>query len=347
MNTNERTGFFQGKIFAILGLLILLIVPNFVSTNVQIVFILILFYALCASCWNIVCGFVGELSLGHAVFLGVGAYISSLLLMDCSLSPWIGMFIAAIITAAFGVIVGLPCFRLHGPYFALTTIALGELIRIFVENNETVFGINIRGAMGLVLKQTGNQLVAFEFANKITYYYVLVALVAITILVTWLIKNSKLGFYLTAIKSDPDAAESLGIKLTKYKLIAMGISCFMISFAGTFYAQYFRYVGPSRIFSHDMSVQIALIALVGGQGTVFGPLMGACLLVPITEFLSEEFGGTLPGLHLFIYGIVMILVVLYMPKGIYNPVTKFFKMVEEKLFGLGKNGRKSIRKGVK
>ena len=180
MNTKEHSNFFQGKVFAILGLLILLIVPNFVDTNIQIVFILILFYALCASCWNIVCGFVGELSLGHAVFLGVGAYISSLLLMDCSLSPWIGMFIAAAITAVFGVIVGLPCFRLHGPYFALTTIALGELIRIFVENNETVFGINIRGAMGLVLKQTGNQFIAFELANKITYYYVMVALVAVT-----------------------------------------------------------------------------------------------------------------------------------------------------------------------
>ncbi|NLI55352.1 MAG: branched-chain amino acid ABC transporter permease [Clostridiales bacterium] len=347
MNTTERTNFFQGKIFAILGVLILLVVPNFVSTNVQIVFILILFYGLCASCWNIVCGFVGELSLGHAVFLGFGAYISTLLLMDGSLSPWVGMFIAAIITAAFGVIVGLPCFRLHGPYFALTTIALGELIRIFVENNEKVFGINIRGAMGLVLKQTGNQFIAFEFANKITYYYVLVAFVAVTILVTWLIKNSKLGYYLTAIKSDPDAAESLGIKLTKYKLIAMAISCFMISFAGTFYAQYFRYVGPTRIFSHDMSVQIALIALVGGQGTVFGPLLGACLLVPITEFLSEEFGGTMPGLHLFIYGIMMVLVVLYMPQGIYKNVTGFFKKLEYKIFGWDKANRKSIGKGVK
>ncbi len=347
MNSKERPNFFKGKIFAILALLILLVVPNFVSTNVQIVFILILFYALCASCWNIVCGFVGELSLGHAVFLGLGAYISSLLLMDCSLSPWVGMFIAAIITAIFGVIVGLPCFRLHGPYFALTTIALGELIRIFVENNEKIFGINLRGAMGLVLKQTGNQFIAFEFANKITYYYVLVVFVAITIFVTWLIKNSKLGFYLTAIKSDSDAAESLGIKLTKYKLIAMAISCFMISFAGTFYAQYFRYVGPTRIFSHDMSVQIALIALVGGQGTVFGPLMGACLLVPITEFLSEEFGGALPGLHLFIYGVVMILVVLYMPKGIYQTVVKFFSKLENKIFGNEKKKSKSLEKGVK
>ncbi len=347
MKTNERTNFFQGKIFAILGLLILLVVPNFVSTNGQIVFILILFYALCASCWNIVCGFVGELSLGHAVFLGMGAYISTLLLMDLSLSPWVGMFIAALITAVFGVIVGLPCFRLHGPYFALTTIALGELIRIFVENNDKAFGIYLRGAMGLVLKQTGNQAIAFEFANKITYYYILVAFVAATILVTWLIKNSKLGFYLTAIKSDSDAAESLGIKLTRYKLIAMAISCFMISFAGTFYAQYFRYVGPTRIFSHDMSVQIALIALVGGQGTVFGPLMGACLLVPITEFLSEEFGGALPGLHLFIYGVMMVFVVLYMPKGIHNNVTGFFSKLENKIFKWNKTGRKSIGKGVK
>lgn len=346
MNSNERPGILRGKVFAVLGLLILLVIPNFVATNIQVIFILILFYALCASCWNIVCGFVGELSLGHAVFLGFGAYVSTLLLMDCSLSPWVGMFIAAIITSLFGILVGLPCFRLHGPYFALTTIALGELIRIFVENNEKVFGVNLRGAMGLVLKQTGNQFIAFEFADKMTYYYVLVILVAVTIFITWRIKISKLGFYLTAIKSDPDAAESLGIELTKYKLIAMAVSCFLISFAGTFYAQYFRYVGPSRIFSHDMSIQIALIALVGGQGTVFGPLMGACLLVPMTEFLSEEFGGALPGLHLFIYGVVMIFVVFYMPKGIYEHITRFFRRLESRLFCWNK-GEKSIGKGEK
>ena len=205
-------------------------------------------------------------------------------------------------------------------------------MRIWVENNEVIFGIDVKGSMGLLLDQTGFQAVAFEFKSKLEYYYVILVFLFIALLITYLIKRGKLGYYLTAIKSDPDAAESLGIPLAKYKLIAMAVSCFLIAFAGTFYAQYYRYVGPTRIFGHDLSVQIALIALVGGQGTVFGPLFGAILLVPVTELLSEYLGGALPGLHLFVYGIVMVLVVFYMPKGIYGIIVNFFKKLQNRIF---------------
>jgi branched-chain amino acid transport system permease protein len=324
--------FLKNKFFLILGLLLFLIAPLFVNTYEQHILIMVAFYAFTATAWNIVCGFLGVLSLGHAVYVGMGGYISTLFLLYADLSPWIGMFIGAAVTCIFGLLIAYPCFRLKGPYFTLTSIALGEILRIWVENNEKFFGIDIKGSMGLLLQQTGYQASAFEFQGKLTYYYVILTFLIIAISVAFFISRNKLGYYFVAIRSDASAAESLGIPLIKYKLIAMGISVFLIAFAGTFYAQYFRYIGPTRIFGTDLSIQIALPSLVGGQGTVFGPLFGAVLLVPLTELLSEHLGGTLPGLHLFVYGVAMMLVVFFMPRGIHDDVMRVFKWVEKKLF---------------
>jgi branched-chain amino acid transport system permease protein len=333
MSSKRSLSFFQGPVFVIAGALLTLLLPLFVSRYQQHLFIMIMFFAFAATCWNIVCGFIGQLSLGHAVYLGVGGYVSTLFLVNTGLTPWLGMLIGAVAAALFGLFIGYPALRLQGPYFTLTTIAFGEILRIWIENNERLFGLDIKGSMGLVLPQYGNSLAAFEFESKLAYYYIILAFVFMGILVTYLISRSKLGFYLTAIKSDPDAAASLGIPLARYKMYAMLISTFMIAFAGTFYAQYFRYVGPTRVFGIDLSIQIALIGLVGGQGTVFGPLFGAILLVPVSEFLAERFGGSLPGLNLFIYGIIMILVVFFMPKGINDYIIKGFKWIGKKMVG--------------
>jgi branched-chain amino acid transport system permease protein len=342
METNTKKNILQNKLFLILGAVVLLIAPLPFGSYEQNILIMVLFFAYAATAWNIVCGFVGTLSLGHAVFVGLGSYISTLLLLHANLSPWIGMFIGAVITGICGIMIGYPCFRLKGPYFALTTIALGEILRIWVQNNEYFFGIDIKGSMGLLLPQTGFKASAFEFASKLSYYYIILAFVVIALIVSFCIKRSKLGYYLTAIKSDPDAAESLGISFTKYKLIAMAVSTFMCAIAGTFYAQYYRYVGPDRIFGGDLSVQIALIALVGGQGTVFGPIFGAIILVPISELLSARFGGSVPGLHLFIYGVIMMLVVFYMPNGIHDYVMKLLNWLEKGFWKLlGKDDEKA------
>ena len=149
--------------------------------------------------------------------------------------------------------------------------------------------------------------------------------------------RSRLGYYLVAIRSDDDAARSLGINVTKNKLIAMAISCGMMAMAGTFYAQYFRYIGPSTVFGHDMSVKVALIALIGGQGTVLGPVIGAIILVPLGEVLSAQFAGSLAGLDLFIYGVIMMFVVFFMPHGVCEHVVKGCQKVEEMLFGSRKS----------
>jgi len=333
---HTKNNILQGKLLIIIAILALAIVPAFSDQYSQHLFIMVVFFALIAAAWNIVCGFVGELSLGHGVFVGIGGYFSSLLLINLGLSPWLGMIIGAVAAAIFGIIIGYPCFKLKGPYFTLTTIAFAEILRIWVENNENFLDVDIKGAQGILLPQYGNGLATFEFDSKLPYFYIILGMLALTVLVTYLIKSNKIGFYLTAIKSDPDAAESLGIHLAKYKLIAMIISTFIIAFAGTFYAQYFRYIGPTRIFGHDLSVQIALIGLVGGQGSIFGPVIGAAILVPLSEYLSERFGGSLPGFHLFVYGIIMVLVVFYMPKGINNYIVRFVNWIEGKFFRLFK-----------
>jgi branched-chain amino acid transport system permease protein len=301
-------------------LLLLLVLPLYVGNTYSLgICILVLYYAFMASAWNIVCGFLGELSLGHSVFVGLGGYTSTLLFVNLGWSPWLGMVFGALVAGLTGIIIGYPCFRLRGPYFTLTTIAFAELLREYVQNSEVgPFDIPLNGSMGLLLPLHGPSLAQIEFQSKISYYYLILAFLLLVVLVTYFVKVHRLGYFLVAIRSDPDAAASLGINITKYKLIAMVISCCLIAFGGSFYAQYFRYIGPERIFGLDLSIQIALIALIGGQGTIFGPIIGALLLVPLGEFLSNNFGGNLPGLHLFIYGVTMMLVVLYLPKGIYS-----------------------------
>ena len=341
MKVDTKSKSFKTFLGLIIGAVIFILIPLPLGIYEQNILILIMYYAFAAMAWNILCGFVGTLSLGHGVFVGVGGYISSLLLLNLGLSPWIGMFVGATIAALFGVLIGYPCFRLKGPYFALTTIAFNALLCVWVTNNESLFGIDIKGSMGLSLPNKGNDFGAFQFSNKLVYYYVIFGFVIIGLIITYLLKRSKLGYYLTAIKSDPDAAESLGIHIGRYKMIAMLISSFMIAFAGTFYAQYFRYISPDRIFGGDFSIEIALIGLVGGQGTVFGPLLGALLLVPIGQLLSGYFGGSLPGLHLFIYGLIMILVIFFMPMGINSVVVEGYHKLKAML------NKKEISNGAK
>ena len=305
---------FKGKFFVWLAALCFLVAPLLANTYMQSILILVCFYAFAAVAWNLICGYAGTMSLGHSVYMGIGGYISTILLETKGVSPWIGMLIGAAVAMLIGVVISYPTFRLKGPYFTLASIAICEIFGTFVLNTENLGPIPLKGGSGWSLTQTGYQAVMYEFRSKLGYYYVAFIL-------------------LVAIRSDDDAARSLGINVTKYKLIAMGISCFMISLAGTFYAQYFRYIGPDRIFGYDLAVQIALIALIGGQGTVMGPVIGAVVLVPLSEYLSATFAGTMSGLNLFLYGVIMMLVVYFMPHGLCEYVVKAAQWIEEKLFG--------------
>jgi branched-chain amino acid transport system ATP-binding protein/branched-chain amino acid transport system permease protein len=312
-----------------LGLAVFLAAPLVVTSVVALhIFVLIFYFAFLASAWNLV-ALAGQLSLGHSAFLGIGAYTSTLLFMELGVSPWIGMWAGAGLATVVGVLVGLPAFRLRGPYFALTTIAFTEILRIYVENTETApFGVPLRAAMGLLIPLRGDAPALFQFSGKVPYYYVALAMMCGAVGVAQAVSRTRLGYYLAAIRGDRDAAESLGVNITRYNMIAMALSCFLTALGGTFYAQYFRYVNPTRLLGVDLAIEIALVGLIGGWQTVMGPVIGAIVLSPTSEIIRGQFGGTYAGLHLFLYGLVLMLVILFLPKGLHAPLTALVRKLE-------------------
>lgn len=291
--------------------------------------IVVLFFAYMATSWNFVCGYVGQLSLGHAMFAGIGGYATVLTFSHFGLSPWFGMIAGGVLAAALSVVVGYPTFRLKGPYFALATIAFAEMIRIWVENTDSFLGLPLNGAAGLTVPLVNESWAAFQFNSKMPYYYVILAMLTLVLAATWRLERSKLGFYLKAIRGDRDAAEALGISPARHQLIALAISAFMTALGGGFYAQFFRYVNADRLIGVELSIDMALMSIIGGQGTVFGPLLGAVLLAPIAEIARAELGGVLPGLHIVIYGVILILAVLYLPKGLIAPLRRIMSRLSK------------------
>ncbi len=285
----------------------------------------ILFFAYMACAWNIVSGYTGQLSLGHSALGGIGGYVSTLLFIYLGLSPWLGMLVGGVGAVLVGVAIGYPCFRLRGPYFTLTTIAFAEILRIWVENTEEFMGLELRGAQGLLVPLKGNAPLLFQFDSKVAYYYIILIMLVVVALVTWWMEQSRMGFYLKAIRADQDAAEALGINSTRYLLSAMALSSFLTAMGGSFYAQYFRYINPERNMGLDFSIEVALMGIVGGQGTVLGPILGAFLLTPAGEISRSLLGGKLMGLHLVIYGLVLVLAVMFLPKGLIQPIGHFFR----------------------
>ena len=278
--------------------------------------IMVLYFAYLACAWNLMCGYVGQISFGHSVFSGVGGYASVLLLTGIGLSPWIGMLVGGVAAALLAVAMGYPTMRLRGPYFALTTIAFAEIIRIWFENTDVVFGINIKGAEGLSVPLIGTDWAKFQFESKVPYYYIILAMLVTVMSMTWLMERSRLGVCLKAIRGDRDAAESLGINPTRYTLTALAMSAFMTAIGGSFYAQFIRFINPERNMGTELSIDMALMSIIGGQGTVFGPLIGALFLAPLAEITRTYLGGQFAGLHLALYGLVLIIAVLYLPKGL-------------------------------
>lgn len=301
----------------------LLTVPLVVKDEYYLhVLVGILYFAYMASAWNIVCGYTGQLSLGHSALSGIGGYVSTLLLINAGMSPWFGMLIGAVCATGVGVLVGWPCFRLRGPYFALTTIAFAEILRIWTENTEEIFGIELRGAQGLSVPLKGHSPALFQFEGKVPYYYIIIAMLVTVMAITWWMERSRMGFYLKAIRADQDGAEALGVNSARYLLAAMALSSFLTALGGSYYAQYFRYINPERNMGLDFSIELALMGIVGGQGTVLGPVLGAFLLTPAGEITRATLGGKFPGLHLVIYGLVLIVAMLFLPKGLIQPIRR-------------------------
>jgi len=303
----------------LLALAVLAALPAVLSSYAVTVFIFIFFYAYLGQAWNIVGGYAGQLSAGHAAFVGVGAYTSAMLSMKLGLTPWIGMFAGGLLSAALGALIGFLGFRfgLRGFYFVLLTVAFAEICRIVALNTEAV-----GGALGLYITFTGNPR-QFQFQDNRVYYYVALALmVAATGLVAAL-ERRRFGEYLRAIREDENACEALGVNTFKYKMLAMVVSSFLTGVGGTFYAYYLFSLQPNSVFGVPLSVEIIIRPIVGGAGTVLGPILGSFILSPLGElsriYLSQ---GGWSGLHLIVYGGLLIVVVLFFPQGAYPTLMK-------------------------
>lgn len=298
--------------------IIFLILPLFLSSYFLHIMIFIFFYAYLAQCWNILSGYTGQFSLGHAAFFGIGAYTSSLLFTYLNLTPWVGMLIGAMAALVFGLFIGHVCFRfgLKGAYFALATIAFAEILKILFLNSSTM-----GGAQGILIPLKGNSLYLLQFDYKLPFYYLAFIMMVISIVIVYCIERSKIGYYLKAIHQNEDSAQALGINTKKYKVLATGLSAFLTAFGGTFYAQYIMYIEPHTTFGAFVSFEIMLRSIIGGMGTIAGPIIGSFILTPLGEVTRAVLGAK-SGIHLAAYGAVLILVCLFMPRGVYPWIRK-------------------------
>jgi branched-chain amino acid transport system permease protein len=314
--------FLQGFALAVVGISPLFIKNDFYLDG----FILVFLWAAFAGAWNIISGYAGMVSLGHNAFFGIGAYTSTLLLLRCGLTPWLGMLVGGLLSASVGLVLGLVCFRLRSHYFALATLAFGQVTSIIAMNWRSLTD----GAEGLSLPIRPS-LYNMSFSGKLPYVYMGLALLLIVLGITWALENSRLGYYLTAFRENEDAARALGVRTGRVRLAAMAISSFLAAVVGSFYAQYLVYIDPSSVIRIQISVQVALFAIVGGISTVLGPFVGAMIFIPVTIALRAALGTTVPGLHMIIYGVILILVLLYMPRGVYGTLKEMWRAARKEL----------------
>lgn len=295
-------------VFAALAMLPLVMKGRF-EQNMAI---LILMWACLGSAWNIFGGYTGQVSLGNAIFFGIGAYGVVVPFMHWNVTPWIGIFVGMAFATVVALILAWPLFKLSAQYFAIATVALGETFRIIAVNLPF-----LGGAAGMdILKPKAKPWYAVQFMSKIPYYYFFLVILAVVFLLMLYINSSKMGYYFRTIKANETAAASVGIDTRKYKTIAFIISACVTSLCGAFYAQYQLYVDPTTVFLGSISTRMIMMAVIGGLGTLWGPMIGAVILVPLSEYTRVQFASVLPGSDQVLYGALIILIILFQPKGI-------------------------------
>lgn len=292
----------------------------FNRTYPQHVGILVCMNALMATAWNITGGYTGQVALGNTVFFGIGAYTSSLLLRDFGVTPWIGMLAGMVLSMIAAVVLGYSTFRLKGYYFTIACIALAEIASVVVVNTQ-----KLGGAVGVSLPIREASWANFQFhgADKAPYYYTILMFLAISVLTVYKLERSKLGYYFRAIREDEDGARALGVNPARYKLIAFMLSAVFTSMAGTFYAQYVMFIDPGSVLSQQISISMCLMAVLGGLGTLWGPVLGAAVLIGISEVTRVTMGGTGQAVDLMIYGFLVVMFAVFQPKGLMGMLGKF------------------------
>ncbi|HEX9021708.1 MAG TPA: branched-chain amino acid ABC transporter permease [Nitrospirota bacterium] len=328
----------------IVAAVLLFLLPLIVTSTYALhIMILIFISIIMGSGWNILGGYAGQYSVGHAAYFGMGAYTTLALLQYRHIAPWYGAWAGVIVAVLVGLVIGSICFRLRGPYFVLASIAVAEIVRVSALNLKDL----TNGAEGILITEVpplaiGGTVIT-DFTSKVPFYYAGLAIVLAIILSTRLVQHSKLGYYFQAIREDQDAAHSLGINLSLYKNVALAISAAFTSLAGSLYGVYVGFIEPGTVLALDLSVQIVMLAIIGGIGTVWGPVIGAALLVPFSEalrsnaiaqalidsglvgetsrvgsFLKEQLSHA----HVLIYGLLLVVVILFLPDGVLGFVRK-------------------------
>ena len=297
----------------IIGVLAVLgAVPLVVHSNVTLNFLIVaLMIALAGQGWNILGGYGGQYSFGHAAFFGTGAYVTAILQMRYGINAWVGFVAGIAAGAALGAVLGALTFRsgLRGSYFALVTLAFAEVLRIIA----SVAPITGAGVGTLIKLDLG--LRSFQFQSRAPFYWIILTLVGISLVTVQLIERSRFGVWLVAVRENEDAARALGVNANGVKLAAMTISAAMTAAAGCFYAQYFLFVDAGIAYGTWISIQALLTPIIGGVGTVFGPLLGALVVKSLGE-AAKLVAGDAPGLDLIIYGAVLVLVIWFAPRGL-------------------------------
>ena len=286
--------------------------PLFVESGVWINFLMMTLYAaLLAQAWNILGGFGGQFSFGHALFFGFGAYVQAIAQLQWGFNPWVALAMAGLVSATVGLGVGALTFRygLKGSYFALVTLAFAEVFRI-VAVSVPFTGAGV-GLMIPLKESVGN----LQFESRVGFLYVILGMLIAAMLVTWWLQNSKFGAYLQAVRDNENAAQAIGVNPFRVKLGAIALSGAFMGWAGAFYLQVFQYIDPSIAFGPHTSVEALVAAIVGGLGTLWGPLLGALVLHLLSD-LTRNLFGSLPGINMVIYGSMLIVIVMFLPRGI-------------------------------
>jgi branched-chain amino acid transport system permease protein len=314
----------RGRIIIVLALVVLLALPLAADRYVLSVLTLVFYFAYVGQAWNLMMGYAGQLSLGHALYVGLGGYVAALLWLDFGIGPWLGVFAACAVAAAFGAAIGWLGFRLGiaGVYIALLTIAFAEFTRIGFDH----LGFT-GGAAGLFIPYEQSRI--GEWWNlrggQLLFYYLALALAAGAVVLMAALARSRLGYQWLAVREDEIAARAVGIDAFAAKMAAVLISSAMTAVGGVFYAFYYNNLFPSQVFDTARSIELILAPIVGGLGTVFGPVVGAFILTPVGEALiaiTERLGINAPGAKAMFYGIVLISIIYAMPTGVWPPLAR-------------------------
>lgn len=310
----------------LLGLLfaLLLVAPLVVGNYLLSILILVLYFAYTGQAWNVMMGFAGQLSLGHSLYVGVGAYTAAALYVHFGIGPWAGAWLAVIIAMAFGLAIGFLAFRfgIGGVYFALLTIAFAEFTRIGFDHFTWVNG---SGGFFLPVAQYSENDPLNLRGAPVMFYYVLLALTALAFLFCRWLLTGRIGYYWLAIREEPEAAQTLGIDVFRCKMIAVAISSGMTALSGVFFAFYYNNLFPEQIFSINRSIELILGPIIGGVGSLFGPILGAFVLTGLADLLNEVMTGLgyeIPGIKLVFYGLCLLVVIMWLPHGIWPPLRR-------------------------